>query len=51
VKTLSNQPKRDLFWLPLGAALLLLLSAHALAALAGRLAVPRVPADGGEAQG
>ncbi|WP_323113625.1 VWA domain-containing protein [Pseudomonas guariconensis] len=35
VKTLSHQPKRDLFWLPLGAALLLLLLAHGVSALAG----------------
>lgn len=39
VKTLSHQPKRDLFWLPLGAALLILLFSHGLAALAtGRIA-------------
>lgn len=37
VKTLSHQPKRDLFWLPLGAALLLLLASHGLAALTGRV--------------
>lgn len=37
VKTLSHQPKRDLFWLPLGAALLLLLLTHAIAALGARL--------------
>lgn len=37
VKTLSHQPKRDLFWLPLGAALLVLLLAHLLAALGARL--------------
>ena len=35
VKTLSHQPKRDLFWLPLGAALLLLLLTHGVSALAG----------------
>jgi Ca-activated chloride channel family protein len=37
VKTLSHQPKRDLFWLPLGAALLLLLAYHLLALLLSRL--------------
>ncbi|MCY1273636.1 von Willebrand factor type A domain protein [compost metagenome] len=37
VKTFSHQPKRDLFWWPLGAALLLLSASHGLAALAGRL--------------
>lgn len=31
VQTLSHQPKRDLFWLPLGAALLLLCLYHSLA--------------------
>lgn len=36
VKTLSHQPKRDLFWWPLGAGLLLLLSCHLIAALLGR---------------
>ncbi|MBB4865752.1 Ca-activated chloride channel family protein [Pseudomonas nitritireducens] len=51
VKTLSHQPKRDLFWLPLGAALLLLLVAHLLAALAGRLAVPRDTRPGAPAEG
>ena len=34
VQHLSYQPKRDLFWLPLGAALLLLSLVHSLAALA-----------------
>jgi len=34
---LSHQPKRDLFWLPLGAALLSLLLSHTLAALWGRV--------------
>ena len=33
VKTLSHQPKRDLFWWPLGAALLLLAAYHVIAAL------------------
>ncbi len=37
VKTFSHQPKRDLFWWPLGAALLLLAGCHLLAALVGRL--------------
>lgn len=36
VKTLSHQPKRDLFWWPLTAAMLLLLTAHGLSALLGR---------------
>lgn len=36
VGQLSYQPKRDLFWLPLGAALLLLNLAHCLAMLAAR---------------
>ena len=40
VKTLSHQPKLDLFWVPLGAALTLLVLSHLLAAIAGRLAVP-----------
>ncbi|WP_275630075.1 VWA domain-containing protein [Pseudomonas sp. 273] len=40
VKTFSHQPKRDLFWLPLGAALLALALAHGLAALAGRVSAP-----------
>lgn len=33
VKTLSHQPKRDLFWWPLGAALVLLAAYHLTAAL------------------
>lgn len=33
VKTLSHQPKRDLFWWPLGAALVLLAGYHLIAAL------------------
>jgi len=41
VKTFSHQPKRDLFWWPLGAALLLLLASHALAALFGRFSRSR----------
>ena len=36
VRQLSYQPKRDLFWLPLGAALVLLSLAHSLEALAAR---------------
>jgi Ca-activated chloride channel homolog len=36
VKTLSHQPKRDLFHWPLGAAMLLLLASHGLMALLGR---------------
>lgn len=38
VHTLSHQPKRDLFWWPLGAALLALALYQSLAALRGRLA-------------
>ncbi len=37
VKTLSHQPKRDLFWWPLGGALILLAASHVVAALASRL--------------
>ncbi|MEG1626412.1 vWA domain-containing protein [Pseudomonas sp.] len=37
VKTLRHQPKRDLFWLPLGVALALLTVSHVVAALYGRL--------------
>ena len=37
VKTLSHQPKRDLFWLPLAAAISLLALYHLLALLAARL--------------
>ncbi|GLZ86343.1 hypothetical protein Pres01_23940 [Metapseudomonas resinovorans] len=37
VKTFSHQPKRDLFWWPLGAALLLLAGCHLLAALFSRV--------------
>ncbi|MBD9513682.1 VWA domain-containing protein [Pseudomonas sp. PDM22] len=51
VKTLSHQPKRDLFWMPLGAALLLLLAAHVLAAISGRLAAPRRASTSQEAEG
>ncbi|WP_429082732.1 vWA domain-containing protein [Aeromonas bivalvium] len=40
VKTFSHQPKRDLFWWPLGASLLLLLVCHLLAALLGRRTPP-----------
>ncbi|BAN54954.1 MULTISPECIES: vWA domain-containing protein [Pseudomonas] len=39
VKTFSHQPKRDLFWWPLGAALLLLAVGHSLAAITGTLGV------------
>ncbi|MCY1288346.1 von Willebrand factor type A domain protein [compost metagenome] len=38
VKKLSHQPKRDLFWLPLGAAVALLALYQLLAAARGRLA-------------
>jgi Ca-activated chloride channel family protein len=40
VQHLSYQPKRDLFWLPLGAALLLLSLAHGLAALTAQRRSP-----------
>lgn len=42
VNTLSHQPKRDLFWLPLGAALLSLLGYQLLALLFTRLSTPPV---------
>ncbi|MEK1941614.1 MAG: VWA domain-containing protein [Pseudomonas sp.] len=45
VNTLSHQPKRDVFWLPLGAALALLLAYHLLA-----LAVAHVAAATQKAQ-
>ena len=38
VKTFSHQPKRDLFWVPLGVGLLLLTLCQLLAAFWGRLA-------------
>ena len=44
VKTFSHQPKRDLFWWPLGAALLLLALSHGLAAIAGPLRAKPAPA-------
>lgn len=43
VKTLSHQPKRDLFWWPLGAALLLLLLSHSVAAVSGWLMQRQAP--------
>lgn len=43
VHKLSHQPKRDLFWWPLGAALLALALYQVLAALRGRLARARAP--------
>lgn len=46
---LSHQPKRDLFWWPLGAALLALALYQVLAALRGRLARARAPAPVQEA--
>lgn len=48
VKTFSHQPKRDLFWWPLGAALLLLAGSQVLAALFGRLASGRATHAEGE---
>ncbi|WP_339469686.1 VWA domain-containing protein [Pseudomonas capeferrum] len=44
VKRFSHQPKRDLFWWPLGAALLLLALSHGLAAIAGPLRAKPAPA-------
>lgn len=41
VKTLSHQPKRDLFWWPLGAALVLLAFYHLCALLRPRLSLAR----------
>jgi Ca-activated chloride channel family protein len=38
VKTFSHQPKRDLFWLPLGLALSLLTVCQLLAMVRGRMA-------------
>ncbi|WP_339487875.1 vWA domain-containing protein [Pseudomonas sp. EL_65y_Pfl2_R95] len=43
VKTFSHQPKRDLFWWPLGAALLLLALAQSLAALSARMTTSGPP--------
>ncbi|MGH8432881.1 MAG: hypothetical protein ACRERX_00005, partial [Pseudomonas sp.] len=39
VQKLSHQPKRDLFWIPLGAAVGLLALYHLIAALAGRVSM------------
>jgi Ca-activated chloride channel family protein len=44
VKTFSHQPKRDVFWWPLAAALLLLALSHGLAAVAGPLRAKPAPA-------
>ena len=41
VKTLRHQPKRDLFWWPLGAALALLAVSHGLAAALGSRSLAR----------
>jgi Ca-activated chloride channel family protein len=41
VKTLSHQPKRDLFWWPLGAAIALLAMYHLGALLFPRLMLAR----------
>ena len=41
VETLSHQPRRDLFYWPVGAALLLTLFYHAIAALGSRSASAR----------
>ncbi|MFI8481689.1 vWA domain-containing protein [Pseudomonas sp. NPDC078700] len=43
VKTFSHQPKRDLFWWPLAAALLLLAISQCIAAFWVRIASPRAP--------
>ncbi|MFT5782588.1 MAG: Ca-activated chloride channel family protein [Pseudomonas sp.] len=47
VQTLSHQPKRQLFWLPLGAALVLLCLYHTLALLFSRVPM-RQPSQHGE---
>jgi Ca-activated chloride channel family protein len=41
VKTLSHQPKRDLFWWPLGVAIALLALYHLFALLRPRLSIAR----------
>ncbi|MCY1269281.1 VWFA-related Acidobacterial domain protein [compost metagenome] len=41
VKTFSHQPRRDLFWMPLGVALLLQAACQGLAALAAQLSSAR----------
>ncbi|MCS3840913.1 hypothetical protein HNR03_005541 [Pseudomonas sp. JAI111] len=41
VKTLSHQPKKDLFWWPLGAAIALLVLYHLSALLRPHLALAR----------
>jgi len=41
VKTLSHQPKRDLFWWPLGVAMALLTLYHLCALLRPRLSIAR----------
>jgi Ca-activated chloride channel family protein len=41
VNTLSHQPKRDLFWWPLGAAIALLALYHVIAMLSPRLSIAR----------
>ena len=48
VETISHQPRRDLFYLPLGAALLLTLVFHAVAALASRRGGNRKPKSAAE---
>lgn len=46
VKVFRHQPKRDLFWLPLGTAIALLLLYHLIALLSARLTVPRTVQEG-----
>ena len=46
VKTLSHQPKRDLFWLPLGGAIGLLALYHLIALLTPRLGLARQQQEG-----
>lgn len=46
VKTLSHQPKRDLFWLPLGVAIGLLALYHLIALLTPRLGLARQQQEG-----
>ena len=44
VQTLSHQPKRDLFWMPLGLALAVMLLSQSIAAFAGTVAARRARA-------
>ncbi|MDB6051160.1 MAG: von Willebrand factor type domain protein [Pseudomonas sp.] len=46
VKVFSHQPKRDLFWWPLGAAIMLLFVYHLIALLSTRLVAPSTAREG-----